>query len=184
MTTALPHVAGRVPYERYRPLVSVAGAVAGSRGTRPTVAGPVGRRFSLGDCRPGPLGPGDSSRRARAVEVQWLDVNGGHLVPAPRRCARRAVRGTPAELAEDRLQHRQHRRGTPRADDDVPQRFQLLPANRIGGMADARHRVVMRSRASCDGAPAIEVAVRPPIAALERLASEARRPEYGVTRVV
>src|SRR5262245_3490727 len=92
--------------------------------------------------------------------------------------------GPPAEFGQNRLEHWQHRAGPLRADDEVPQRLELLPAGGVRRVPQGRRPVVVRHRAAANRPPGVEVAIRAPVTLLELLGRHPRRTEYRVPRVV
>ena len=97
-----------------------------------------------------------------------------------RRCSRRP----PPELAQDRLENGQHHADALCADDQVPQRFELLPARCVRHVAKAGANAVVRASAAENRSPSIEVAIRAMIPGFERISRHARRTEDRMTRVV
>src|SRR4051812_2480726 len=91
-----------------------------------------------------------------------------------------ATRWPLTELAEDGLEHRQERRHTSGANRPVPQRLELLPSRCVRHMPHgARERLVRPPRPQ-NGAPAVEVAIRLAVSALECRCGHAGRPEDRV----
>ena len=70
------------------------------------------------------------------------------------------------------------------ADRPVPHRLELLPATRVGDVAGVLAQVAVGEGGAPDTAPAVEVAVRAPVAGLELLGRHAGRREDRVSRVV
>src|SRR5262249_51175311 len=102
-----------------------------------------------------------------------------------RACRRDAsLAGSMTELAENRLEHRQHHPCFPAADYEIPQRFELLPAGRVREMTKGGEAAVVRRCTSENCCPPIEVAIGLPVAVLELFAGKPARTKHGVASVV